>query len=308
MWIQGRVTDAASGQPLDADVEYHAFGDNPHLGPNPGYEMRGTRTESDGSFRLLGLPGRGFVAAKAFDGRYVRGVGLSALFGARNGNEIVHAAHPLFTNADAVSAVVGIDPAEDAETISCELKPSTGRTRKGTVLGPDGRPLDGFVAFGLKPGWDSNPPSSSAEFAVTALAPFEQRRLVFRHDDRKLIGTLVVPGDGNGGLAVTLGPWASVTGRVVAEDGKPRSDIAILLHHDPYPEHALGGTARQSSRFELGTDGRFRIDALAPGVKYDLLRPFRPTIGVIGYVAKELVVGPAEAKDLGDRKVVDTTH
>ena len=39
VWIQGRVTDAASGQPLDADVEYHAFGDNPHLGPNPGYEI-----------------------------------------------------------------------------------------------------------------------------------------------------------------------------------------------------------------------------------------------------------------------------
>jgi hypothetical protein len=84
VWIQGRVTDATSGQPLDADVEYHAFGDNPHLGPNPGYQMNGIRTRTDGSFRLLGLPGRGFVAAKMFDNRFVRGVGIAALFKGRN--------------------------------------------------------------------------------------------------------------------------------------------------------------------------------------------------------------------------------
>ena len=308
VWIHGRVTDAASGEPLDADVEYHAFDDNPHLGPNPGYEMRAVRTETDGSFRVLGLPGRGFVAAKVSDGRYVRGVGLAALFEGRNGRDIVHATHPIFTNADAVSVVAGIDPAEDAEKIACELKPSTGRKRTGLVHGPDGKPLTGFVAFGLKPGWDFNPPSTSAEFAVTALAPFEQRRLVFRHDERKLIGTLNVPGDGNGALIATLGPWSSVTGRVVGEDGKPRAGIMITLHCDPFPEHALGGIARQpSSRFELDETGFFRIDALAPGVKYDV-NVFDPTIGIVGYVVRGLVVQSGEAKDLGDRKVVDTTH
>ena len=211
VWIKGRVTDAASGAPLDADLEYHAFLDNPHLGRNPGYEMKGTRTEPDGSFRLLGLPGRGFVAARAFDGRFVRGVGFAALFKGESKSNIVHAVHPLFTNSDEVSVVVGIEPAEDTETIACDLKASTGRTRTGTVLGPDGRPLFGFVAFGLKPGWGSNPPSSSSEFVVTALAPFEHRALVVRHDARKLIGTLLVAGDGDGALAVKLGPWSSVT-------------------------------------------------------------------------------------------------
>ena len=79
-----------------------------------------------------------------------------------------------------------------------------------------------------------------------------------------------------------LGPWSSVTGRVLDEDGEPRSDIAILLYHEPYPEHALGGSARQPSmRFELGKDGRFHIDALAPGVKYHL-NVFARGIGIIG--------------------------
>ena len=102
-----------------------------------------------------------------------------------------------------------------------------------------------------------------------------------------------------------LGPWSSVTGRVVDDDGEPRSDIAILLYHEPYPEHALGGSVRQPSmRFELDKDGRFRIDALAPGVKYNL-NVFLRGIGIVGYVEKELMVQPGEVKDLGDRKVVD---
>jgi hypothetical protein len=83
VWIQGRVTSKASGKPLDADVEYHTFLDNPHLGPNPNYEMRGSRTAADGSFRLLGLPGRGFVAATAFNSRYLRSAGFGAVFGER---------------------------------------------------------------------------------------------------------------------------------------------------------------------------------------------------------------------------------
>ena len=115
---------------------------------------------------------------------------------------------------------------------------------------------------------------------------------------------MVVPGNDAGPLSVKLGPWSSVTGRVLDEDGEPRRDIAILLHHDPYPEHALGGSVRQPSmRFELGTDGRFHIDALAPGVKYHL-NVFARGIGMTGYVEKELVVQSGEVKDLGDRKVV----
>ncbi len=308
VWIKGRVTDADSGQPLDMDVEYHAFTDNPHLGPNPGYELRGTRTELDGSFRLLGLPGRGFVAAKAFDARYVRGVGFAALFKGRNRDEIVNGSNPLFTNAYEVNVVVAVDPADNADSVACELKASTGRKRTGTAHGPDGQPLSGFLAFGLTPGWGSIPPSPSAEFTVTALAPFEQRSLVFRHVERKLIGTLTVPGDEHGALSVKLGPWSSLTGRVVGEDGKPRSDIAIVLHHDPFPEHAMGGTARQPSfRFELDETGRFQIDALTPGVKYDV-NVLDPKIGIVGYVVRDLVVQAGQAKDLGERTVVDTTH
>ncbi len=306
VWIRGRVTDSASGKAAVAEVEYHALAANPHLGPNPSHEMRGGWTDSGGSFRLLGLPGPGFVAAKSPDRRHVRRVGFGGVFGDRSGHELVECAYPLFVNASVANSVVGIDPSEDAETISCEVKFSTGSTRRGVVLGPDGTRLSGLVARGLTPGWDGVAPPSTAEFAVTALAPGEQRPLVFRHDARKLIGALTVSGDEAGPLSVTLGPWSSVTGRVVDEDGEPRSDIAIVVHHEPYPEHVLGGSLQQPSfRFELGKDGRFRIDALAPGVKYDL-NVLLGGVGIIGYVERGLMVQSGEVMDLGDRKVVDT--
>ena len=93
---------------------------------------------------------------------------------------------------------------------------------------------------------------------------------------------------------------------MVDEAGEPRSDIAIVVHHEPYPEHAVGGSVQQPSfRFEPDKDGRFRIDALAPGVKYDL-NVFLRGVGMIGYVERELMVQSGEVVDLGDRKVVDT--
>jgi hypothetical protein len=139
---------------------------------------------------------------------------------------------------------------------------------------------------------------------VNSLVPGKSRRLVFRHDARRLIGTLVVSGDGSDPLTVTLGPWATVTGRVLDDDGEPRSDISILLLHGDYPSHAKGW-AREPSRFELGKDGRFRMEALAPGVAYDL--EILSKIGIVGHVAKGLVVKSGESKDLGDLKVIDTT-
>ena len=219
VWIPGRVTECASGK-ADGRGRVPRLRRQSPLGAEPRHEMSGTRTESDGSFRLLGLPGRGFVAAEGPDGRHVRSWAPRPLRGPDAATKSF--TPPILSSQTRTrsSAVVGIDPAEDAETISCELKPSTGSTRKGMVLGPDGRQLTGSWRSASSRVGTRTRHRRAPSFAVTALAPFEQRRLVFRHDDRKLIGTLVVPGDGSGALAVTLGPWASVTGRVVAEDGE----------------------------------------------------------------------------------------
>src|SRR5262249_44616444 len=60
--IRGRVTDGVTGKPVRATVEYYAFADNPHLREAPDFRASGrvsAATGPDGSFALVGLPGRG---------------------------------------------------------------------------------------------------------------------------------------------------------------------------------------------------------------------------------------------------------
>jgi hypothetical protein len=88
--------------------------------------------------------------------------------------------------------------------------------------------------------------------------------------------------------------------------------MAHIRYRDRPSSRAVSGTRPgrygQSAllRFELIKDGRFRIDALAPGVRYNL--NVLSKIGVTGYVAKEMVVRPGESKNLRDCKVVDITR
>ncbi len=69
IWIRGRVTDLATGKAPPANVSYFAFADNPSLKEAPEFRfVSGTNRipcDRDGNYRLVGLPGRGLVAARA---------------------------------------------------------------------------------------------------------------------------------------------------------------------------------------------------------------------------------------------------
>ena len=82
--IEGRVTDQKSGEPLKAYVEYNAYRGNPHIAKAPGFDRRAlgrNTTEADGSYRVVGLPGRGLIAAMYIGGgrRYLTGIGVPEL-------------------------------------------------------------------------------------------------------------------------------------------------------------------------------------------------------------------------------------
>ena len=69
LWAEGRVTDADTGRPLGADVEYYCFESNRHGAEAPGFTgaILGPsvyHTDAAGRFRVPVLPGPGVVAAK----------------------------------------------------------------------------------------------------------------------------------------------------------------------------------------------------------------------------------------------------
>ena len=87
-WITGRVTDKATGKPVFSRIEYFPWLKNPFATPHefdrrvgfPSHDER-FHTSPDGSYRLLGLPGRGIVGVSAVGGLYRTGVGASEIAG-----------------------------------------------------------------------------------------------------------------------------------------------------------------------------------------------------------------------------------
>ncbi len=204
--IRGKLTEKATGKPVPGVVEYFLFGDNPHraeVGRLPGGEVR---TGPDGSFELVALPDRGLVAARAAKDHYLPGQGAATIRGADERGWFhtdPHLCQPEFFHA-----IIAIEPAEGADSITCNLALDPGNSRAGTVLDPDGKPLAGCVAVNLYPATMSQHIDTLASEAFTAMAlePKHGRHLFFRHHEKKLAAVVMAAGGGKEPISVRLQP------------------------------------------------------------------------------------------------------
>jgi RNA polymerase sigma factor (sigma-70 family) len=297
--IRGKVTDKATGRPAAAVVEYFVLLDNPNRAKARALHLRPVPTRPDGSFELEGLPGPGLVAARAAKEGYAVGVGADKIAGLVEGGYFPtdpHICEPQYYHA-----IAAIDPAGDARSLACDLALDPGITLSGTVIGPDGQPVAGCSAM------DLSPPTmslnvvqlTSSDFTARGLDPKRPRPIVFRHDEEKLTAVVVARGDERGPLTVRLQPAATVTGRLLDEDGHPLRGIRI---NDRYAKGQFGpGTPFPRLEVSLGEDGRFRIEGLIPGVAYDL--GASQGLSFLGDFAAGLKLQPGETRDLGDVKV-----
>ena len=86
LWITGRAIDRETGKPVPCAVVYAPFLSNPLAANLPEFKQQGgniadmTRhlARPDGTFRLVGLPGRGLVAAKSIARSYRVGAGTKS--------------------------------------------------------------------------------------------------------------------------------------------------------------------------------------------------------------------------------------
>jgi len=296
--IRGKVTDRATGKPVPSLVEYFVFVDNPHRADASRLHGGEVTTRPDGSFELVGLPGRGLVAARATKDYYLLGRGAETIAGAA---EHGFRTEPHLCQPEQTHAIVEINPGERAESLRCDLALDPGKTRPGVVEGPDGKPLAGCVALNLCPHTTSfnKVKLTSGAFSAIALDPKQSRPLFFRHDEKKLAAVVMAKGDETGPLRVRLEPAGIVTGRLIDDDGPLRSGVTINVNYgkgqfgDRYYWSSLSPT--------LGGDGRFRIEGLIPGVSYELYTRMGNTI--LGEFASGLKLQPGETRDLGDVRV-----
>jgi hypothetical protein len=228
-WIRGRVTDKATGKPVRAKVRYAAFRDNPHLRGAPGFDGSArAATRADGSFTVLGLPGRGLLAVKAEEDRFLPSVGADRIKAA---DKLVTNIEFIRTNPTFLSveyhAFVQVNLAADAKDAACDVALDPGRTVTGTLVDPDGRPVEGVRVMDLKLMWSNPQPRPGSRFTATVLDPRNPRTLFFLHREKRLGTAVPVRGDEDKPLTVRLRPCGSVTGRALGAGGRGRAGLEI---------------------------------------------------------------------------------
>jgi hypothetical protein len=261
--IEGHLRDK-EGRPVPAaDVTYRPLAENKHLGQlaDPGYWAR-ARVHDGGRFRLVALPGPGVLLATTRDGRFRP----ARIDPADRENGYTAATLRL----EGAHAYRRINPEPAARTLAADLTVVAGKVRAVTLVGPDGKPLPGCTVQGARGDGGQAQALAGATLTAVGLDPGRPWQLTAWHTGKKLAGQVTLRGDEAEPITLKLVPWGSVTGRVLDSDGKPLTAAGIEVFH------RLGRAdvtlARRPTHENLTTDreGRFRVDALVPGLKYAL--------------------------------------
>jgi RNA polymerase sigma factor (sigma-70 family) len=318
--IRFRILDKETGKPLHGLVQYDLTRDNPYgkeaVGPLPPELavspewFRGATPDKELYFNMVVYPGSVVVMARAeFGGRAYLKAHLDPSDEAK-GHYPAGKGDPVNVFLSAFHAYRRLDARPADKPLTFDLVADPGRTLTGTLLGPGGRPVRGARAYGL--GSHYTPEGGSrggderlenAAFTVTCVDPKEPCTLSFIHEGRKLIGYVVVREKDGGPLAVRMGPWGVLTGRLVDVHGKPQAGVRVRL---VYPALPAPGLRPMDKDFLTDREGRFRVEGLAPGLKHELTLHPDPAAKVAlsaGDKLKGLSTGAGEVKDLGDVRV-----
>jgi RNA polymerase sigma factor (sigma-70 family) len=283
--ITGRIRETGTGKPVRGEVHYSPMYRNPRLKDYPSLSEGGViisnwgKVQPDGTFTVLAIPGPGALAVCAGDvDRY------PILDADRELGKMKIQGYPV----DPVHAIVAVDADEkQPASLVHEFELYPGKTRTGRVVGPDVQPLDGIRVAGLA-AVEGPEQMKSPAFTLTGLSN-RQRLLVFYHAEKKLGAVFEVRADTPEPLVVKLQPLGSVEGRVIDTEGEPCAGLEVTLRavasrlesYENLPleyvtfqgvhniQHALwsGFTGRKTT---TDKDGRFRLEGVFPGLRYQL--------------------------------------
>src|SRR5262249_26290111 len=126
---------------------------------------------------------------------------------------------------------------DDPKSWTHDIVLDPGKTVKGRLAGPDGKPVAGALAFGLtaimttEP-WMNDQPEhitrlKGADFTAFGVNVREPRPVVFLHPEKNLGKLIVVRGNEKEPLEVRLEPLGTATGRLIDSKGKPAVGIVL---------------------------------------------------------------------------------
>ncbi|MHB1424304.1 MAG: sigma-70 family RNA polymerase sigma factor [Gemmataceae bacterium] len=296
--FEGKVLDGETGKPVPGHVSYFPLRPNPYISDN--YGLAGgvaayseARVSADGSFHCSVLPGPGCIVFQAKDdkrfmsacvdpGTIDEGMGnKDSLFVPFRGGSAVMA-----LPQERYQAILLIDPKKNEKKLVNTLRPAVARPVIGDIQDPDGKPLTDVSVLSLEASyvWKT---LANDKFTVHGVNPLRPRRLTFVHEAKHWIATVEVKGTETKPLIVQLQPWAAVHGRLLDADGRPLRNAK------------LNGSEFLAQDGRTDGEGRFRLEGLIPGLRYDLTyEKDKPSVS--GMLLKGFVGKAGEDRDLGD--------
>ncbi|HJZ93433.1 MAG TPA: carboxypeptidase-like regulatory domain-containing protein, partial [Gemmataceae bacterium] len=303
VWLEGTITNARTKKPVaKASIYYCPLGDGAvlNVGGDPlAFDEAAGRTDADGKFRIVAVPGPGAIAVNAPGGPYIdasrRPLQGDSLLWTHDGVRL-RWTRLFFGSFDAL-VVVELDPKKPRPyTITVD----PGEVIKGRVLDSEGKPLAGARASRLTESNLWTPKPLGAEFEAGQIQSGTPRWILFWHEERKL-GAVWRPNPGDAATYdVKLAANGCATGRLVDKEGQPVANNVVEVYFrtpgDP-------GWSPWFPMKQVRTDakGHFELSNLPAGTDFSLRYMVKKNSDGLRSV-REFRVKSREAKDLGDVK------
>lgn len=313
LWIEGKLTDKETGTPVaGAWLHYLPFFENTFALGTPGFHPGGYvdggahqqryKSKADGTYRLVGLPGRAIVGAVVYtDKPYRRGVGSESIKGMNQHGNFTTWSNPVIAGRYFPDSMKEINPAEGTETVHLDIALDPGAKVRLRVVDPRGKPVTGVKTGGRRDrGRYEIEPEAHAEIDVVTLGPGEDRIAWLVHEERNLGRVIHVKegDDRDGPVVVTLEPSATITGRIVDPDGNPVSGATIRPWLKPQASFSLS-----LPQIASGSDGRFTVPDVPTGCEYSLVAESRAGLSQRRVAFKDAAVRAGETTDVGEMRV-----
>jgi len=272
LWVTGRVTDRVTKQPVNGRLAYfpflanaaaqEAFGDGG--GPSiPGSFLlqRRYRTDPDGRFRIVALPGRAIVGVSTI-GSYRQGYGSEEIEGQDEDGSYAVFGCPIEASRRWPTSMRLIDPAPGATSIPCDLEVDPGEVLTVKLTDAAGKPVEHCEVRGNAPDQayarvlDAGP-----ELAVVNLGRNE-RRLLRIHQAERCLGLAAYVSLAEPSPVLRLEPCTTIVGRLLDDGGAPIVGVEVELWTDVAFD--------QVPSVVTDAEGGFRIEHVVPGVPFQV--------------------------------------
>jgi protocatechuate 3,4-dioxygenase beta subunit len=300
LWITGRATDKVTGKPVVAQFYYLPFLENPFANRLPEFldgngagQQDRYRTHPDGSFRLVGLPGRAIVGARATGGvRYRAGVGASAIAGMDKEGRFPTFRNSIQASRLSLDVLKEINPREGVDEVKCDLILDPGQTIHVALVDQRGKPVERAMIQGVAAVDPARP--KPAKFDLIGFAAGDKRPVMIYHEKLRIGKFFLFEYTDRTpqSMTVTLEPCAVIRGRVVDRDG---IGVKAGVSGSPRPG---GDFWPRTEPVDTQSDGKFEC-VVPPGCRYALSAVTR----VDRTWVDDISVEAGKTTDVGDVKI-----